>query len=99
MRQASLAGMPISGFPHCSKLRKRGPCETVSHAIETRRATSGLHLIHSSMFNQCALREFFGTIHALYQCGEVLRRRPCQGGYPAGGRAEEANEGWPEEKA
>src|SRR5712691_7420379 len=72
MRQASLAGMPISGFPHCSKLRKRGPCETVSHAIETRRATSGLHLIHSSMFNQCALREFFGTIHALYQCGEVF---------------------------
>ena len=66
-------------------------CETVSHAIETRCAASGLHLIHSSMFNHAPLREFFGTIHALYNCGEVFETQTLLGWViRLGGRAEES---------
>src|SRR5713101_6286817 len=101
MRQASLTGMPVSGFPptvpNCGRETCVKRCLT---RFETRCAASGLHLIHSSMFNHAPLREFFGTIHALYNCGEVFETQTLPGWVSGwGGRAEEGNEGWPEEKA
>src|SRR5216684_1270581 len=48
------------------------------------------------MFNQSALREFFGTIHALYQCGEVFETPTLpgwvSGGGPGGGKPMKAGQ-------
>src|SRR5947209_8821460 len=59
--------------------------ETQSHAAETHSPAPGLYLIDSSVFNEAVLGEFFGTIHALYQCGEVFETPTLGGRHPAGG--------------
>src|SRR5713226_3288546 len=100
MRQAPLTGMSVCGFPSLFQtVDARTGVKRCLTRFETRCAASGLHLIHSSMFNHAPLREFFGTIHALYHCGEVFETHTLPGWYPAGAERRKANEGWPEEKA